>query len=103
MVRQVRTLVTLSAAPWVVLLGAAAAAGADAHRPVSPEEILNIRWALGLALSPDGSEIAYIVMEPADAGDSKSRPLLNLWMSATAKGSQPRQAALGHSDVHHPE
>src|SRR4051794_21622087 len=103
MVRQVRALAASCAAQWILLLGTAAAAGADAIRPVSPEDILNVRWAAGLALSPDGSRIAYIVMEPADAGDSRSRPPSNLWMSATAKGSQPRLAALGHSDVHHPE
>jgi dipeptidyl aminopeptidase/acylaminoacyl peptidase len=103
MIRQVRSLVTSCAARWVVLLGAAAAAGADALRPVSPEDILNVRWAVELALSPDGSRIAYVVMEPAAVGDSSSRPLSNLWMSATAKGSEPRPAALGHSDVHHPE
>jgi dipeptidyl aminopeptidase/acylaminoacyl peptidase len=78
------------------------AAGADALRPVSPEDILNVRWAVGLALSSDGSQIAYIVVEPADAGDSKSRPLSNLWISATAKGSQPRLAALGHHDAGRP-
>src|SRR5690348_511820 len=98
MVRQTRILLMSYFAQWVVLLGAtaAAAAGADPLRPVSSEDILNIRWAVGLALSPDGSRIAYIVMEPADAGDSRSRPRSNLWMSATAKGSQPRLAALGH-------
>jgi dipeptidyl aminopeptidase/acylaminoacyl peptidase len=101
MVRQVRTLAA-ACCQWALALGAAAAAGADALRPVSPEDILNIRWTGGLALSPDGSQIAYLVSEPADAGDSKSRPLSNLWTSATAKGSQPRLAALGHSDVQHP-
>ena len=53
--------------------------------------------------SPGGPNSAADFIEPADAGDSKSRPLSNLWMSATAKGSQPRLAALGHSDVGHPE
>ncbi len=42
-------------------------------------------------------------MEPANAGDSNSRPSFNLWISATAQGSEPRLAALGHLDVHHPE
>ncbi len=59
MVWQMRTLVRSCAAPWVVLLGATAAVGADALRPVSPEDILNARWAVVLALSPDGSQIAY--------------------------------------------
>jgi dipeptidyl aminopeptidase/acylaminoacyl peptidase len=103
MVRQVRALAAVCVVQSALVLGTATTAGADALRPVSPEDILTIRWTGGLALSPDGSQIAYLVMEPADAGESKSRPLSNLWTSATAKGSQPRRAALGHSDVHHAE
>ncbi len=101
MVRHVTTLAAAFAVQLALALGAAAAA--DTLWPVSPEDILNVRWAGGLTLSPDGNQIAYLVIEPADAGDSKSRPLFNLWMSATAKGSQPRLAALGHADVRDPQ
>jgi dipeptidyl aminopeptidase/acylaminoacyl peptidase len=87
---------------FLAVVISASAVRAEGQRPISPEDILNIRWATSLVLSPDATQVAYVVHEPADAADPRSSPTANLWIAATDKSSSPRLAARGHFDVRHP-
>jgi len=71
--------------------------------PVSPEDILAIRWVSNVALSPDATQVAYLIREPANVADAKSEGQTHLWIASTDKSNAPRRLALGHSDVSAPQ
>ena len=83
-------------------LWAAPAASADLGRPLTPEDILNLRWAARLAISPDGNRVAYLVVDPPPATDPGGHPIVGLWVAATDGATPPQRVAAGHSNVGSP-
>ncbi len=71
--------------PAVLL--APSAGGAQERRPVAAEDLYRLQFASGIALSPDGRRIAYVVSR-ADSADNTYRS--ELWL-ASSDGSSNRR------------
>ncbi|MEM7314208.1 MAG: alpha/beta fold hydrolase, partial [Planctomycetota bacterium] len=84
------------------LLLVALACSANADRPLKPQDILEIRWATHVTMSPDGSHVAYLVHEAADASNGESKRPRSLWVAAADGRLIPRQVARGFNDVSEP-
>jgi dipeptidyl aminopeptidase/acylaminoacyl peptidase len=80
--RAVRTLVLGLAAA-----GASRAAAQD-RRPLVPLDLYHLREASGVALSPDGRGVVYVVSIPDSATNKYKR---DLWLASTDGSGQPRR------------
>ncbi len=61
---------------------------AQEKRLVQPEDLVDIRLASDVQISPDGRRIAFVVTEPADSKQPLKRRDTNIWM-VPADGSEP--------------
>ncbi len=86
-----RRLVLLAAGIGAGLGAIAAAPEADPTRPVSPEDICGIRAASDPQVSPDGSRVAFVVTEPAEAGDPQVPRDANIWVVPLDGGAPARR------------
>jgi dipeptidyl aminopeptidase/acylaminoacyl peptidase len=90
----------LSLASCFCLMLGNLALGQD-KRPLTPEDILDIRTASEIQVSADGGRVAFVVTEPADPARPQKPPDTNIWV-APADGSHPARlfAASSRSDTH---
>lgn len=64
-----------------------------ARRPISADDLLQLRWVARPRVSPDGSNIVFVRKHVGDENDY----VTNLWMVQTSGGT-PRQFTSGNSD-----
>ena len=77
--------------------GAWQASNADSVKPLTPEASLNLRSISDLQFSPDGSRVAFVVMEPPK-GERRAR---HIWMYE-AKSGAVRQITFSAKDESSP-
>jgi len=67
-----------------------------AARPITEKDLLRFRWIGAPQLSPDGSQVAYVLVTVDEKGD---RYQTSLWSVGTAAGSTPRALTNGPRDT----
>jgi dipeptidyl aminopeptidase/acylaminoacyl peptidase len=78
------------------LLLLAAVSGLAATRPISETDILKFRWVADPQISPDGRQVAYVLVE---VNEKEDRYDTSLWAVAAREGSQPRRLTAGPRDT----
>src|SRR5262245_16797866 len=90
--------VLLLTADWLTI---AAASGPTQKRAIRPEGIAAIRWGTAPALSPDGKQVVYVVVE-WDVTPAKAARKSTLWLAATDGSQPPRAVAAEHQRASKP-
>src|SRR5215470_6809416 len=72
------------------------AAGPSGKRPITERDILKFRWAADPEISPDGRDIAYVLVT---VNEKEDRYDTALWAVATAGGAAPRRLTSGPRDL----
>jgi dipeptidyl aminopeptidase/acylaminoacyl peptidase len=67
-----------------------------AARPITDKDLLRFRWIGAPQVSPDGSQVAYVVVTVDEKGD---RYQTSLWSVATVPGSAPHSLTNGPRDT----
>lgn len=71
-------------------------------KALTPEDILNTRWATQVALSPDGTRVACVVIEPEEADAPGTHRLSRLYVAPVDASQPPVIVASAHVDVSGP-
>jgi dipeptidyl aminopeptidase/acylaminoacyl peptidase len=79
----------------------ASAEGGSSKRPVTPEDIVGIRWFTSPALTPDGKVVAYVLVE-WDTTPAQAERKRTLWLAPTDGSKPPRRFAAEHERVGQP-
>ena len=80
----------------LLLAAAAAASAAPARRPIAETDLLNMRWIADPQISPDGRQIAYVLVT---ANEKEDRYDTSLWIVAASEGAVPRALTAGPRDT----
>ena len=72
------------------------AAGAADKRPITEKDILKFRWVADPQISPDGSEIAYVLVT---VNEKEDRYDTSLYAVSTSGGAAPRRLTAGPRDT----
>jgi len=88
----------LRAAAAAVLLfaGASVSLAAADRRPITETDLLKFQWIADPQISPDGREVAYVLVT---VNEKEDRYDTNLWSVATAGGAPPRRLTAGPRDT----
>ena len=81
------TICLLALAPW--------APGASARRPITETDLLKLRWIADPQISPDGRQVAYVLVTVNEKDDGYDT---SLWTVAAAEGAAPRPLTSGPRD-----
>ena len=73
-----------------------AAAGAAGKRGITEKDILKFRWVAAPEISPDGKEIAYVLVT---VNEKEDRYDTSLFAVSTAGGAAPRRLTAGPRDT----
>jgi dipeptidyl aminopeptidase/acylaminoacyl peptidase len=85
-------------APRVLLFSMALVAGAAAHaapRPITETDLLKFRWVADPRISPDGKDVAYVLVT---VNEKEDRYDTSLWGVATSGSATPRKLTAGPRD-----
>ena len=77
------------------LLFAWAASCLAATRPITEKDLLRFRWVADPQISPDGRQVAYVLVE---VNEKEDRYDTSLWAVAASEGSLPRRLTAGPRD-----
>lgn len=86
-------------APRVLLFSIALAAGAAAQaapRPITETDLLKFRWVADPRISPDGKDVAYVLVT---VNEKEDRYDTNLWIVNTSGTALPRRLTAGPRDT----
>ena len=72
-----------------------------AHK-ITPEDVLSIRELRDARVSPDGKEVAFVVIEPAGDKTPGQPRASNIWVIPTDGHESPRQLIPGLTNVSSP-
>jgi dipeptidyl aminopeptidase/acylaminoacyl peptidase len=78
------------------LLFALAASSLAATRPITEKDLLRFRWVADPQISPDGRQVAYVLVE---VNEKEDRYDTSLWAVAASEGSLPRRLTAGPRDA----
>ena len=67
-----------------------------ATRPITEKDLLRFRWVADPEISPDGRQIAYVLVE---VNEKEDRYDTSLWLVAASEGSEPRRLTAGPRDT----
>ena len=70
------------------------------RRPPTQDDIYRIKYVCEAALSPDGTQAAYVLSETVGAGE-KEKQSSSIWLVPTA-GGKPRRLTRGKGNDYHP-
>lgn len=98
--RALRTLPRLVGGAWIALLLLPVSIAAQQAEGWTPELSMRYHAVQGTALSPDGSQVAWVVREPVMEGE-KSEYLSHIWV-ADADGGRARQFTRGEHSASSP-
>jgi dipeptidyl aminopeptidase/acylaminoacyl peptidase len=79
----------------MLVLGPAALA-LPAARPITETDLLKFRWVADPQISPDGRQVAYVLVE---VNEKEDRYDTSLWAVAASAGSEPRRLTAGPRDT----
>src|SRR5438477_2678404 len=74
------------------LLFAWAASCLAATRPITENDLLRFRWVADPQISPDGRQVAYVLVE---VNEKEDRYDTSLWAVAASESSEPRRLTAG--------
>jgi dipeptidyl aminopeptidase/acylaminoacyl peptidase len=80
----------------LLVLSCSAASAAPARRPVTETDLLKFRWVADPRISPDGREIAYVLVT---VNEKEDRYDTALWISAASGETPPRPLTSGPRDA----
>src|SRR5512135_2383777 len=83
------------AAALLALAGVAAAPAAPPRRPIAETDLLKLRWIADPQISPDGRQIAYVLVT---VNEKEDRYDTALWTVAASEGAVPRPLTAGPRD-----
>ena len=78
------------------LLFAWAASCLAATRPITEKDLFKFRWVADPQISPDGRQVAYVLVE---VNEKEDRYDTSLWAVAASEGSLPRRLTAGPRDA----
>jgi dipeptidyl aminopeptidase/acylaminoacyl peptidase len=84
-----RKSVFLCAIAWTATLGAAD------RRPITETDLLKFQWVADPQISPDGREVAYVLVT---VNEKEDRYDTSLWSVATTGSAAPRRLTVGPRD-----
>ena len=84
----------IPALPLLALLGASAL-GAQQRRPITQNDLYDFRWAADPRISPDGKQVAYVLVRVDSAHKGYET---SIWSVPTDASSQPRRLTSGKHD-----
>ena len=84
-----RKSVFLCAIAWAATLGAAD------RRPITETDLLKFQWVADPQISPDGREVAYVLVT---VNEKEDRYDTSLWIVATTGSAAPRRLTAGPRD-----
>src|SRR5262245_50060844 len=73
----------------------------SSKRPITPEDIVGIRWFTSPALTADGKVVAYVLVE-WDTAETQAVRKRTLWLAPTDGSKPPRPFAPEHERVAQP-
>src|SRR3954471_7118427 len=79
----------------LIALRCVAATAAPARRPIMETDLVRFRWIADPRISPDGREIAYVLVT---VDDNEDRYTSSIWTVATSGDAPPRQLTGGPQD-----
>ena len=79
---------------WIAI-GAAAAWGAPARRPITENDLLRLRWIADPRISPDGARIAYVLVT---VNEKEDRYDTSIWEVDAREGASPHPLTAGPRD-----
>ena len=78
-----------------LLLLAAAATATAAGRPITETDLLKFQWVTDPQISPDGREVAYVLVQ---VNEKEDRYDTSLWSVATSGSGAPKRLTAGPRD-----
>ena len=92
-----RAAMILGAAMLAILsLAAISHAGAGEKRPITTKDLLKFHWVADPEISPDGRQVAYVLVS---VNEKEDRYDTSLWMVETSGSAEPRQMTSGPRDT----
>ena len=88
-----RSMRALAAAIFLAAL--TAVLGAAARRPITETDFLKFQWVADPRISPDGKEVAFVLVS---VNEKEDRYDTSLWSVATSGNAQPRRLTAGPRD-----
>ncbi len=85
----------IRALSMALLLGTLAATAAGAVRPITETDLLKFQWVTDPQISPDGREVAYVLVQ---VNEKEDRYDTSLWSVATSGSGAPKRLTAGPRD-----
>jgi len=83
------------AAAFLAVAGLAAGAAAPSRRPIAETDLLKLRWIADPRISPDGKQIAYVLVT---VNEKEDRYDTSLRIVDASEGAVPRPLTAGPRD-----